>query len=75
MIMVRYADDLITGFEHHRPKALCRSVPIPVRANPVAVGVVAAAAAVIGPRRRGADRSGAHRRCTDAVAVAAIGAV
>jgi hypothetical protein len=40
-----------------------------------AAGVVAAAAAVVGPRRSGADRSGANRGRTDTVAVAAIGPV
>ena len=47
MIIVRYADDVIIGFEHHGPTASRRSVRIvPVRADPVAVGVVTAAAAV-----------------------------
>ena len=32
MIMVRYADDLITGFEHHRPTASCRRpCPLDIR--------------------------------------------
>ena len=53
----------------HRPTASRRSIRW---ANPVAVGVVAAAAAVVGPRGSGTDRSGAHRRSTDTVAVAAI---
>ena len=69
MIIVRYADDFIIGFEHHGPTASCRSVrTVPAGANPVAVGVIAAAAAVVGPRRSGTDRSRAHCRRTDAVA-------
>jgi hypothetical protein len=68
MIMVRNADYF--GFEHHRPTASRRSVRIvPARANIVAVGIVAAAAAVVGARRRGADRNRAHCRRTGPVAV------
>jgi hypothetical protein len=43
-------------------------ISVSVRANPVAVRVVATAAAVIGPRRRSADSSSADRRRTDTVA-------
>ena len=42
-----------------------------VRANIVAVGVVAAAAAVVGPCSSGADRSGTDRSSTDTVAAIA----
>ena len=52
-----YADDFSIGFEHYWPEVSRRSVRIvPAWANIVAVGVVAAAAAVVGSRRSGADR-------------------
>ena len=75
MIIVRYADDFVIGFEHHRPTASRRSVrTVPAGANVVAVGVVAAAA--VGPGRSGSDRSGAHRGRTDTVAaIAAVAAI
>jgi hypothetical protein len=70
---VRYADDFIIGFEHHRPTASRRSVRIS-GANPVAVGVVAVTA-VRTSANCGRANSGRTDRCrTDTVAPIAVAA-